>query len=259
MKLRFLDTGAGRGAFNMGLDEALLESVSSGRSEPVLRLYGWEPAAVSIGYFQSMRAEVDLEACRKAGVDALRRVTGGGAVFHSSEITYSIVVPEGHLLAPPDILDSYRRICGGLVEALRLLGVAAAFAPINDIAAGGRKVSGNAQTRKAGCLLQHGTLLLDVDPERMFSILKVPSEKLKGKLIEDVKARVAGLKTLLGREVPYSEAARALASGFSSAFGFLEKGGKAQLEPSEPSPHELSRAEILANEKYSTCEWNEKR
>lgn len=271
MKLRFLDTGAGKGAFNMGLDEALLESVAEGRSEPVLRLYTWEPAAITIGYFQSMAAEVDLEAARAAGVDALRRVTGGGAVFHASEITYSLVVPEGHALAPADILESYGRICGGLVEGLSLLGVEAAFAPINDIVAGGRKVSGNAQTRKRGCLLQHGTLLLDVDPERMFSLLKVPSEKLKGKLIKDVKARVAGLRGILGREVGYAEAALALRQGFARAFGRFEAAGRkpgagalgaeapAELEASAPSPEELELAGRLAAEKYSTPLWNLRR
>ncbi|MBL8968283.1 MAG: lipoate--protein ligase family protein [Spirochaetaceae bacterium] len=259
MKLRFLETGAGTGAFNMGLDEALLESVAAGRSAPVLRLYRWEPAAVTIGYFQSMEAEVDLEACRAAGVDALRRSTGGGAVFHAAEITYSVVAPEGHPLAPADILESYRRVAGGIVEGLALLGVEAAFAPINDITAAGRKVSGNAQTRKLGCLLQHGTLLLDVDPERMFSLLRVPNEKLKGKLIEDVKARVAGLKGLLGREVGYGEAAEALRRGFAASFGRLEGGGGATLEASAPTGPELERAAALAAEKYSSPAWNLKR
>lgn len=279
MRLRFLDTGPGKGAFNMGLDEALLEAVAEGRSGPVLRLYTWDPAAITIGYFQSAAAEVDLEAAREAGVDVLRRVTGGGAVFHASEITYSLVVPEGHALAPADILESYSRICGGLVEGLSLLGVEASFAPINDIVSGGKKISGNAQTRKRGCLLQHGTVLLDVDPERMFSLLKVPSEKLKGKLIQDVKARVSGLKGLLGREVGYAEAADALGRGFARAFGRLEAGAggpgraagtgaqfpepvaalPAELLPSVPSPEELERARLLAAEKYSTSLWTMRR
>src|SRR5208337_3830146 len=101
----------------------------------------------------SLDAEVDLDACRASGVDAVRRLTGGGAVFHDDEITYSIVLPMGHELAPDDILESYRLICSGLIGGLGLLGVKADFEPINDIAVGGKKVSGNAQTRRQGCLL----------------------------------------------------------------------------------------------------------
>lgn len=264
MRLRFLDTGSGSGALNMGLDEALLESVAAGRSPPVLRLYRWEPAAVTLGYFQSAQAEVDVAAARRMGVDVLRRVTGGGAVFHAAEITYSIVAPEGHPLAPSDILESYRRICAGLVAGLKLLGVSAAFSPINDIVAAGKKVSGNAQTRKHGCLLQHGTLLLDVDVDRMFSFLLVPNEKLKGKLIEDVKARVMGLRALCGREIGYAEAAAVLKAGFAAAWIELSKEDGAAphgvvFEDSAPTAEELERAAILAAEKYGRDSWTFRR
>lgn len=252
MRLRLLETGARPAALNMGLDEAILEAVASGASEPTLRLYRWDPPAVTIGYFQGMREEIDLEACARLGIDAVRRVTGGGAVFHDAEITYSIVVPEGHELAPAEVLESYRRICGGLVAGLGKLGIAASFAPINDIVAGGKKVSGNAQTRKRGCLLQHGTLLLGVDVERMFELLKVPQEKLRGKLIEDVKARVTSVRELLGREVGYAEAAKALASGFAEAWG-------ADLVKGEFSAAELAAGERIAAEKYRTEAWNLKR
>ena len=161
-------------------------------------------------------------------------------------------MPLGHELAPDDILESYRGICAGLVAALSHLGVAASFEPINDIAAGGRKLSGNAQTRRSGCLLQHGTVLLDLDPERMFSLLKVPAEKQKGRLIEDVKARVTSLKSILGREVGYAEAALALRRGFAEAWG-------AELEDAELSDAELADARRLAAERFSRPEWNGRR
>lgn len=270
MRLRLLDSGAMPAALNMGLDEAVLSAVSAGRSPPTLRFYRWEPRAVSVGYFQGMTEEIDVEACYGAGIDTVRRVTGGGAVFHDAEITYSIVVPEGHPLAPADILESYRRICAGLVEGLRGLGVDAAFAPINDIVAydsargesrggnpdGGKKVSGNAQTRKQGCLLQHGTVLLDVDVETMFSLLKVPKEKLKDKMIEDAKARVTGLRSLLGRDLGYAEAAKALEAGFSAAWG---RAYGIELEPGSSSPEELAEGAAFAREKYSTSAWNFRR
>ncbi|MDP3177247.1 MAG: lipoate--protein ligase family protein [Spirochaetaceae bacterium] len=244
----------------MGVDEAILHAVADGRSPPTLRFYRWSPPCVTIGYFQSMEAEVDLEACRAAGVGAIRRLTGGGAVFHDAEVTYSVVVPEGGPLSPPDILESYRRICAGLVEGLAELGIEAAFSPINDIAVGGKKVSGNAQTRKSGCLLQHGTVLMAVDLERMFSVLKVPSEKLKGKLIEGAKARVTSLGAILGREVAYEETVRALVAGFSRAWGrspSLPEG--IVLAPGELSDRESEEARGLAAGRFSDPAWNMKR
>jgi lipoate-protein ligase A len=252
MNLRFLETGAGRAAFNMGLDEAILEAVADGASPPTLRLYTWNPPAISIGYFQGMREEIDLDACARLGVEAVRRATGGGAVLHDAEVTYSIVVPEGHELAPPDILESYRKICAGLIEGLSILGVRAEFAPINDLVVDGRKISGNAQTRKKGCLLQHGTILLDVDFEKMFSLLLVPQEKLKGKLITAAKERVAGLRQILGRRVDPEEASAALAGGFAKAWG-------SELREGAPTARELARAGELDREKYSTEAWKMRR
>jgi lipoate-protein ligase A len=262
MRIRLVDTGADRGAtgglpgaLNMGIDEAILRAVAAGRAPSTLRLYRWSPPCVTVGYFQSLADELDLEACRAADVDAVRRITGGGAVLHDAEITYSIVLPEGHPLAPAGILDSYAILCGGIVEAMRILGVAASFEPINDVCAGGRKLSGNAQTRKLGCLLQHGTILLDVDVERMFSLLRVPKEKLTGKLIQDAKERVTSLRSLLGREVGYDEAARALAAGFAAAFAPYG----VELEPGQLSPDELAEGGRIAAAKFSTAEWNRKR
>ena len=92
--------------------------------------------------------KIDIEACRGRGVDIVRRITGGGAVFHDAELTYSIVIPEGHPLAPPSILDSYGLLCAGIIEGLKELGIKSEFSPINDIVSAGKKISGNAQTRK---------------------------------------------------------------------------------------------------------------
>ncbi|MGO8693228.1 MAG: biotin/lipoate A/B protein ligase family protein [Rectinemataceae bacterium] len=260
MTIRLLDTGDSPGSLNMGLDEAVLRSVAAGMSPPTLRFYGWSPECVTIGYFQSMADEVDLEACREAGVDTVRRVTGGGAVFHSREITYSVIVPEGGYLAPADILESYRRVCAGLLAGLGLMGLDAVFSPINDIALGrgvaARKISGNAQTRKMGCLLQHGTILLEVDPERMFALLKVPSEKLKGKLIADVKKRVVGLREALGREVGYEEGVRALERGFSAAW---EASCGVRLASGALSAEELAAGREAARSLYSSPSWNLRR
>ena len=236
----------------MGLDEAVLESVASKSSLPTLRFYGWKPRAISIGYFQGVRDEVDIDACGRQGVDIVRRITGGGAVFHDAEVTYSIIIPEGHPLAPLSILDSYGILCSGIVAGLEEMGIAAEFAPINDIVSGGKKVSGNAQTRKKGCLLQHGTVLLKVDVETMFALLKVPKEKALGKMIEDVKARVTSLSEMLRSEISFDEAAFAMQAGFVRALG---------LDPHDenPSPEEQEKALGLADKKFSTPEWNFRR
>jgi lipoate-protein ligase A len=251
-RFRLLRTGAGTAAFNMGLDEAVLESVASGSAEPTLRFYSWTPPAVTIGYFQGMEEEIDIAACARNGIDAVRRLTGGGAVLHQHEITYSVILPESHPLADPVILRSYERLCAGIVAGLARLGVAAEFAPINDIAASGRKVSGNAQTRKLGCILQHGTVLLDLDVGLMFDILKVPAEKMRGKLVADVKARVVGLAGLLGRPVGFAEAEEALRMGFASALDL-------DLVPAAPTAAELERARDLAVTRFSSREWNFRR
>ena len=155
---------------NMALDEAVSNAVASGESLPTIRFYGWGPSAVSIGYFQSLEKEVRLQECEKLGVDIVRRRTGGGAVYHDNqgEITYSVIAPQEYF--PQDIIESYHVICGWIIDALNHLELHAEFKPINDIILNGKKVSGNAQTRRNGILLQHGTILYDLDPKKMLYI-----------------------------------------------------------------------------------------
>jgi lipoate-protein ligase A len=253
---RLLKTGFHNAVYNMGLDEALLEAVSRGASPPVLRLYGWSPPAVSVGYFQGLTEEVDLDACKACGVDVVRRISGGGAVFHQAELTYSMVMPLTHPLAGSTIHESYETLCAGIIRGLDVLGVSSRFVPINDIIAGGRKISGNAQTRRMGCLLQHGTILLENDVDLMFELLRVPSEKIKGKLIQDVKERITSLKTLLGRLVSFAEAESALAKGFRQALSleFISAGPGGEI-PAALTPEEEERARELALEKFGSSPW----
>lgn len=247
-RCRLLETGFASASANMALDEAILESVASGDSLPTLRFYGWSPAAVSLGYFQGAEEELDLEACRIAGIDIVRRITGGGAVLHDAELTYSIALPLDHPLASPSILDSYRTLCAPIVRGLADLGVAAAFAPINDVVCGERKISGNAQTRKRGVLLQHGTILLKVEPERMFSLLKVPREKAAGKMLDSIRSRVTSLSRELGREIGFAEAAGVFQAAFATSLSLA-------LEKSVPSAAETRRAGTLAAEKFGDPGW----
>jgi lipoate-protein ligase A len=235
----------------MAIDEAIMLSMKEGNSPPTLRLYRWNPSAVSIGTFQSMLDEVDVEFCKKNGIDAIRRITGGGAVFHDyeGEVTYSIIMPKGHRLAPMDILESYELLCSGIVKALEHLGIESEFKPINDVNSGGKKVSGNAMTRRHGCVLQHGTTLIDLDVTLMFSILKVPLEKISDKMISDVKDRVTSIRDLLNRDVQITELRDALKIGFSEALDIKYVEGSLSGE-------EQNTVSQLAEEKYSTDKWN---
>src|ERR671923_1155832 len=185
-KIRVLETGYNAAALNMAIDEALIENIAEA---PVLRIYGWRPAAISVGYFQSIKEEVDLEKCSQLGVDVVRRLTGGGAVLHEFELTYLFITKP----YPQNIMESCKWICDAIVMSINRLGFNASFIPLNDIVVNGKKVSGSAQTRRNGVLLQHGTLLLDVNVEKMFSVLKVPPEKIRDKIIKDMRERVTGL------------------------------------------------------------------
>ncbi|MEM0050436.1 MAG: biotin/lipoate A/B protein ligase family protein [Candidatus Bathyarchaeia archaeon] len=251
---RLLDTGLRDAYYNMALDEAIAIARSKKLVPNTIRFFRWEPSAVSIGYFQSMEEEVDIEACNRLGINYVRRRTGGGAVYHDrdGELTYSIVVDEEHPLISRDLQKTYEVLCSGLVRGLRSLGVPAEFRPINDIVVEGKKISGNAQTRSMGVVHQHGTILRDVNPNLMFTVLRVPSEKIRDKMIKSVEERVTSINKYLKREVSFDELKRALIRGFEEAFNI-------RLVPGEVTEYEENLAIKLRDEKYSTREWNFRR
>ena len=251
---RLLDTGIHDAFYNMALDEAIVIARSKKLVPNTLRFFRWEPSAVSIGYFQGMEEEVDIEACKKIGVDYVRRRTGGGAVYHErdGELTYSIAINEDHLLISRDFQKTYENLCSWLVRGLRLLGVPAEFKPINDIVVEGKKISGNAQTRGMNVVHQHGTILREVNPKVMFSVLKVPSEKIRDKMIQSAEERVTSINKFLKREVSFEELKESLTKGFEETFNI-------KLVPGKITSFEEETAAKLKEEKYSTREWNFKR
>ncbi len=246
---------------NMAIDEAVSEMVASKEAPPTIRFYRWSPSAVSVGYFQSLHDEVSVEACEKAGVDFVRRRTGGGAVFHDyeGELTYSVIAPES--IFPKGIIDSYHVICGWIMDGLGKLGIHTEFKPINDIVmaetaatkdgefVGGKKISGNAQTRRGGVLLQHGTILYKVDVKKMFSLLTVGQDKVSDKMIEAVEDRVTSINKLRPG-ISFQELYETVVEGFTE--------GK-KWEPGEWTLQEMMRAQELAEKKYSSREWKEMR
>ncbi len=250
MKYRLLLTKHNSGAMNMAIDEAVLTHVSENKVLPTIRFYGWEPSCISIGYFQDMKEEVDLDKCKVLGVESVRRITGGGAVYHDKEVTYSIITPINTF--SKDILQSYKEICEGVIAGVKKLGIDANFAPLNDIITNGKKISGNAQTRRMNCILQHGTILYDVDIKKMFSLLLIPNEKIRDKMIQVVEERVTSINKESGKDYSYKEVEDALVEGFKEALGI-------ELELGELTDSEKELAEKLAAEKYSTDEWRLKK
>lgn len=245
MKWRVLRLQVNDAYHNMAIDQAVMEGVGRGVSPPTIRFYRWNPSAVSIGYFQSLEEEVDLEECRRDGVDWVRRITGGGAVYHDyhGEVTYSVIAPEK--LFPRDIRESYRLICGWIIDGLKSLGIKAVFQPINDILVQSKKISGNAQTRRNKVLLQHGTVLFDLNPRKMFAYLKVGGEKLSDKGIKKAEERVTCLKkhSAAGIKELYYALLEAFTKGKDWYFGRLDD-------------DEKRRAEELVEQRYTREEWN---
>ena len=184
--MRLVVDEARTGSENMAIDQQLLTA-----AEPVVRLYGWRPACVSLGYAQP-EGDVDADAARAAGLDIVRRPTGGGAILHEEdEVTYCVVLPRG--LGPADLFGSYRFIAGGVVETLRMLGIESSFVEGHagrdplcylreegvSVAVGGRKISGGAQKRTKQAVLQHGTILLSRRTALLARLFRVEATRVE--------------------------------------------------------------------------------
>jgi len=267
---RFLHTGKGPPALNMAIDEAIMLAHAQGLVPPTVRFYGWDPPTLSIGYFQRVEKEVDIQRLRQRGLGFVRRPTGGRAVLHDQELTYSVVVAEHHPLMPPSVVESYRVISNGLVEGFRRLGLAARMVPLNgqrkptaigsaacfdspswyELVVEGKKIAGSAQWRQKGVLLQHGSILQELDVDLLLEVLRFPSEA----------ARAAMRATLLEKAVPihwlrpplsWAEMVEAFVAGFEQGLGI-------RLVEGELTAEEKRLAEQLAR-RYASDEWNFRR
>jgi lipoate-protein ligase A len=240
---------------NMAIDEAILKAKIENFVPNTIRFYQWKPSAVSIGKFQSIEKEVHLDNCRKHGVDVVRRITGGGTVYHDAEdeITYSVIANKEDLEAT-DITAVYAKIYAGLAEAVKILGLTADFNEGNaktcpNLTVNGKKISGSAQSHKRGVVLQHGTLLLDVDLEKMFTLLRVPWAKTCMEIVNVAKHKITSIKKEIGKDVPIKDVEQALIQGFQKALNIRIVDGELTL-------YERELAERLYKEKYSTNDWN---
>lgn len=230
---------------HMALDEALLDEVAAGRRPPTLRLWEWASAAVVIGRFQSLRNEVDGDAARRHGIEVVRRVSGGGAMFiePGNTITYSIYAPMS-MVEGLSFQESYALMDSWVLAALGELGIEAWYQPLNDIASAGGKIAGAAQTRRGGALLHHVTMAYDIDAAKMLDVLRIGREKLSDKGTTSAAKRVDPLRSQTG--LPREDVvARMLAS-------FRRRHGLADDRLREP---ELAHAQALVRTKFGTSGW----
>lgn len=253
MKFRLIDTGCSSASLNMAIDDALLKS-----KLPVLRFYGWKPAGLSLGYFQDIKG-IDVRNCRKLGVEIVRRLTGGNAILHDKELTYSFIIDEKEM--SKRVVESYKKISSGLLYGLRNLGLKAEMNKavekgdksavcFNDpswyeILVGRKKIVGSAQKRIDGKLLQHGAILIDVDVEKYCSLFN----NCNGELINKVKERVTSINDELKKKIDYNHVKQSMIKGFEKALNI-------EFEEGELTRNELEIAKKLERNKYSTDKWN---
>ncbi|GGB04955.1 lipoate--protein ligase family protein [Macrococcus hajekii] len=270
----FINTKRQNPYFNMALDEALLNWVSEGKMKPVIRFYGWNPKTLSIGYFQKLEKEIDIEKVKDKEIGLVRRTTGGRGVLHDKELTYSVVVPESHPDMPNTVTEAYRVISGGLLEGFRQLGFDAEFAiprteeqraKLKDprssvcfdapswyeLVVEGRKVAGSAQTRQKGVILQHGSILQDVDVDELFDLFIYKNPRMREKMQAAFSDKAVAINDLSDRHVTIEEMEVAFYQGFEKALGI-------RLVPYELSNEQLQEVYAIAD-KYMSDEWTYRR
>ena len=270
---RLIKTPPAHGPWNMALDESLLEGMQVEHPLPVLRLYAWELPCLSIGVAQPA-ADVNLLALQERSWELVRRPTGGRAILHTDELTYSVIGPPTEPRLSGSVLESYQHLSLALLEALHLLSVPAlseaepARSNSNDpkgpicfevpsnyeITVNGKKLIGSAQARRKEGVLQHGSLPLYGDLGRIAEVLEFKASQEQNSVSAQAAAaerlleRATTIETCLGRLITWEEAAEAFTKGFQSALNL-------ELIPSEPSKLELQRAEELVREKYAHPSW----
>lgn len=254
------------GAWNMAVDEAILDAVCNGEVLPTLRLYAWEPACLSLGYSQSIQ-DVDEQRLRERNWGLVRRMTGGRAILHADELTYALIASTDEDLVAGSLLESYNRIALGLLKSLENLDLSVEINShqpgLNTNAAGpvcfeipsayeityhGKKLIGSAQARRKQGVLQHGSLPLHGDLGRITQVLKFGGEDERRKANERLLMRATNIETISGRKMEWDTAARAFVDAFTSELGL-------SLYEDVLSEKEVNRANELVEIKYSQTDW----
>jgi len=283
MEWRLIKDSYHTGFVNMAIDEAIMIAHREGLVPPTIRFYQWSPPAVSLGYFQNLEEEIDVDVCKNMAIDIVRRPTGGKAVLHDKELTYSFVIRESHPLVNDSILETYKKFSGGMIRGLSYLGIEAELVPLREklknetllnkeekseirysdiksicfsvpsqyeVQVGGKKIVGSAQVRKREIVLQHGSLLIELEKDKLFSVFNFPSAQIRERL--KTRFNATSLEDILKRKINFSELSEILPRGFEEEFGVRLVEGKLTEQEEKISK------ELLEN-KYSTYEWNYER
>ncbi|MCR8643939.1 lipoate--protein ligase family protein [Paenibacillus sp. N1-5-1-14] len=276
---RFVHTGNRTPAENMAIDEAILTAHSEGLVPPTVRFYGWDPATLSIGYFQKSIKEIDLDRVKEEGLGFVRRPTGGRAVLHDKELTYSIIVKEDYPGIPSGVTEAYRVLSEGLLLGFRNLGLNAEMVQLAteedqqkyasmgssacfdspswyELVVEGRKVAGSAQVRQKNVVLQHGSILLDMDVDQLFRCLIFSSERIAERMKQSFLSKAVTINDVLrdlGQQtVELAQVEAAFKVG-------MAEGLKVEFVEGALTSYEEELTAKLVAEKYGTEEWNLKR
>lgn len=255
----------------MAVDESILEHIHRGEAKPTLRLYAWNPPCLSLGHAQSFK-DVDISRLRASGWDVVRRLTGGRAILHADELTYSVTGGVDEPILSGGVLESYNRIAQALMFAIRDLGLpvemkehensnAPAALNLNpvcfevpstyEITVNEKKLIGSAQARKREGVLQHGSLPLFGDLTRICDALVFEDEAKRENAAQRLLARATNVESILGKQITWQQAAESFVKGFETQLGI-------RFERGELSASEAARAEELVIEKYANPTWTER-
>ena len=251
---RFIPLETHNAFMNMAIDEAILASRMRNLVPNTIRFYQWNPSAVSIGKNQKILEQIYPKSIKKYKVDVVRRTSGGGAVYHDQrgEITYSITALKKDIAL--DFTSVYTKIYSAIIDALRLLGIPADFVDGDikkcpNLTVNGKKISGSAQTIKRDIIQQHGTILIGVNFEKMFKLLRIGS--LDCSLATQIgKKKITSIQNELKHDIPVITVENALKQGFKAIL-------KINLETNKLTDNEFILAKKLYENKYSKDDWNQ--
>jgi len=267
----FINSGACSPSFNMALDEALLDWHSEGLLPPIVRFYGWTPATLSIGYFQNVEKEINMNAVRNHNLGFVRRPTGGRGVLHEHELTYSIIVSEDYPNMPATVTEAYRVLSEGLLIGFQKLGLDAYFSVPDteekksdlknpksavcfdapswyELVVEGKKVAGSAQTRQKGVILQHGAILLDLDEDKLVSLFNYPSDEVKERVRRGLSKKAVAINHLRETPVTIEECVDAFKEGFA-------EGLNVNFQPYRLTIDQMEYVKQLEIRRYANDEW----
>ncbi|WP_391201815.1 biotin/lipoate A/B protein ligase family protein [Psychrobacillus sp. L4] len=274
-KWYFINSGPCSPSYNMALDEALLDWHSEGLIPPVIRFYEWNPATLSIGYFQSVEKEIDLEAVERLGLGFVRRPTGGRGVLHEHELTYSVIVSEKYPDMPATVTEAYRVISEGLLLGFQNLGLDAYFSIPDteekkidlkkpksavcfdtpswyELVVEGKKVAGSAQTRQKGVILQHGAILLDLDEDKLIQTFKFASNEVRDRVKASLSKKAVAINKISQSPVSVDDCKIAFKHGFEDALHI----DLVEITLSEAQEQYVKE---LEQKRYANDEWNFKK